>query len=98
MNIEIIERKENKLLDREEIIFELQYEGEATPNRLAVQSKLAALVNADAERTIIRKIQGHFGKQASTGYAYVYPTVELMQRLESKHIIKRNTAGGDSDE
>ncbi len=97
MNIEILERKENPLLDREEITFELHYDGESTPARLAVQSKLAALLNADAERTIIRKIEGKFGRQVSTGHAYIYPSVEIRDKVEAAHIIKRNTAGGDDE-
>ena len=95
MNIEIIERKENPLLDREEITFELHYDGESTPSRLSVQSKLAAIVNADAERTIIRKIKGKFGRQISIGQAYVYESIEIKNRVEADHIIKRNIAGGD---
>ena len=47
MDIEIVERKDNPLLDREDISFKLSYDNAATPSREAVKAKLAALLNAD---------------------------------------------------
>jgi small subunit ribosomal protein S24e len=98
MEIKILERKENPLLDREEVDFSVEYTESATPSRLAIKTKLAAMLNADADQTIIRRIDGHFGRQVSHGIAYVYPDVETAKRIESKHIIKRNTAGAESSE
>lgn len=90
MQIEILERKENPLLDREEITFNLTYENASTPSRESVAAKLAALVNADKERTIISMIKGHFGQHQSSGKAHVYPTVELAKKVELDHIMVRN--------
>lgn len=97
MDIEIIERKENPLLDREEIKFEVTYD-QATPSREVIKKKLAAMLNVDAEITILREIKGHFGKTVSSGFATVYPSYEIAQKVETKPILKRNTFGGDSDE
>ena len=50
MEIKIIEEKENPLLNRTEIRFECDYEGEGTPKILDVKHKLVAIVNASKER------------------------------------------------
>ena len=45
MEIEFIEEKENKLFNRKEIKFYVDYDGEATPKVLDIKSKLVALLN-----------------------------------------------------
>ena len=42
MEIEFIDEKENKLFNRKEITFYVDYDGEATPKLLDVKSKLVA--------------------------------------------------------
>ena len=55
MEIEFIEQKENKLFNRKEIKFYVDYDGEATPKILDIKSKLVALLNTffrDLERLL----------------------------------------------
>lgn len=90
MEITITDRKENPLLNREELIFTITHESEHTPSREAVASKLAAIVNADKDRTILKKITTQFGVQEAIGYANLYPSKEDAINMEPKHILKRN--------
>ena len=90
MEITITERKENPVLKREEITFTIDHDGEKTPSRDVIASKLAAIVNSDKDRTILKKIQTQFGKHESLGFANLYSTKEEAMNLEPKHILKRN--------
>ena len=90
MNIEIIERKENALLKREEITFKIEHLGEQTPSRETVIAKLAAIVNAEKERTVLKEIRSQFGLHESLGFANLYVNGEQAILIEPKHILIRN--------
>ncbi|MDD2643890.1 MAG: 30S ribosomal protein S24e, partial [Methanobacteriaceae archaeon] len=53
MEYTIIEKKENKVLERTEVKFEIDYEGEATPNTMTVKSKLIALLDTKKDLIVI---------------------------------------------
>lgn len=90
MEIEILEQKENKLLFRTEYTAKLMHIKEPTPKRLETRNKLAANVNADADRTTIIKIDSEFGLGQSKVLFHVYDTPENMNSVELPHILKRN--------
>ena len=90
LEIEILKQKENKLLFRTEYTAKLMHIKEATPKRLETRDKLAANVNADADRTTIIKIDSEFGLGQSKVLFHVYDTPETMNAVELLHILKRN--------
>jgi small subunit ribosomal protein S24e len=90
LEIEIIDKKENKLLFRTEYKAKLLHIKEATPKRIETRNKLAASVNADAERTAIIKIDSEFGMGQSNVTFHVYDTPENLKAVELPHILKRN--------
>ena len=91
MEIEIFEEKENKLFNRKEIKFYVDYDGEATPKVLDIKSKLVALLNTKKELTVVDNVQPHYGEPKALGYAKVYDTVEDLEYIEAKHVIAKNT-------
>ncbi|MHA2502043.1 MAG: 30S ribosomal protein S24e [Candidatus Kariarchaeaceae archaeon] len=97
MDIEVIERKENPLLHREEVTFKVSHPEAETPTRESIAAKLAAIVNADRDMTIVKKVESEFGKNSSLGYANVYED-EASREIEPNHILKRNGIGGEADE
>jgi len=90
MEITIKERVKNAELNREEITFTIEHENASTPSRSTIVSKLAAIINSEKERTILREIKGQFGLQKSIGYANLYETPEQAMSTEPKHILIRN--------
>ena len=96
MEIEIIERKENKLLHREEVTFRITHTEAATPSRETVAAKLAAIVNSDKDKTILKKIEGEFGLNTSLGLANIYESTEYTD-IEPEHILKRNSLIGEDE-
>ena len=91
MEIEIYEEKENKLFNRKEIKFYVDYDGEATPKVLDIKSKLVALLNTKKDLIVVDNVQPHYGEPKAAGYAKVYDTVEDLEYIETKHVIAKNT-------
>ena len=91
MEIDIFEEKENKVFNRKEIKFYVDYDGEATPKILDVKSKLVALLNTKKDLIVVDNVQPHYGEPKALGYAKVYDTVDDLEYIETKHVIAKNT-------
>jgi len=90
MKIEVIEEKENKLLNRKEI--KATITGfEKTPKREEVRSQLAAKLGADEKKLLLDEIKQEYGKKQATAYVKVYENEEGLQKYEPKYKIKRNS-------
>src|SRR4030066_1040748 len=90
MEIEIISKKENELLDRTEVRFKAVHPKEGTPQREAVREKIAAMLKTTKERVIVDAMDSEFGKMETTGYAKVYKTKDAAMKYERKHVLVRN--------
>lgn len=90
MEINVITKTENPVLDRTEIEFECVYQGESTPKILDVKSKLVAILDANKNLLIIDNIQPSYGEGKGNGYAKIYNSEESLNKIETKHIIEKN--------
>ena len=90
MEIEFIEEKENKLFNRKEIKFYVDYDGESTPKILDIKSKLVALLNTKKELLVVDNVQPHYGEPKALGYAKVYETVDDLKYIETNHVLAKN--------
>ncbi len=88
MKIEIKNMKENHLLNRTEVTFEIEHPNTGTPRRLDVLELLATKMNRDKKVIAIRELRTVFGKNMSKGLAYVY-TDEKTVKNEPEYIFKR---------
>ena len=88
MEIEVTEEKDNPLLERKELRIRVSYEG-TTPERSEVIKKVASMNNAAPEMVVIQNLEGSFGKRESTGYVKIYKSIDRLNKIELKHIIKR---------
>ena len=93
MEIDIFEEKENKVFNRKEIKFYVDYDGEATPKVLDVKSKLVALLNTKKELIVVDNVQPHYGEPKALG-----DTVEDLEYIETKHVIAKNTEAAEPAE
>jgi small subunit ribosomal protein S24e len=89
MNIEIINEKENLLLDRKEIAFEIIH-STATPSRDEVKNKLITLFNSHYDLVIVDKLKTEYGAQKTSGNAKVYSDAKRASQIENKYILERN--------
>jgi small subunit ribosomal protein S24e len=88
MEITITEDKRNELLKRREIFFRVTYEG-PTPSRQQVLDKMTALLNLDANLTVIDSLTTRFGKTEVTGIARVYDTKDMKVQIERPYLLQR---------
>ena len=90
MEIKIVKDLDNKLLNRRELDFTVEYEG-PTPSRADVRKKLAALLNTDVNLLLVQKMESEYGHQLAKGYAKLYESEDRMKQVEPEHVLKRNT-------
>ena len=90
MEVEIVSKKENILLDRTEVRFKAVHPKEGTPQREAVRDKLVGLLKASKERVIVDSMDSEFGKTETVGYAKVYKTKEAAMKFEREYVLVRN--------
>lgn len=90
MEIEIRNKRENKLLDRTEVHFVALHAGEKTPTRDQLKKALTGALGSKADVTVIDKITSDYGQGASNGFAKVYTSVEKARYHERHYLQKRN--------
>jgi small subunit ribosomal protein S24e len=96
MEIDIISEKENPMLHRRDVRFEVVHE-DASPSRLSVRDSLAAKLNKDAGEVVVRTVDTKYGMRKSIGYAKVYDTPEQARDVEQEYMLERNKIGVDED-
>ena len=90
MDIEIVAKKENELLERTEVTFKAVHEKEGTPERDAVREKLSAVLKAPKDRIVVDSMTSEFGRMDTLGYAKVYKSKDAAMKYEREHILVRN--------
>lgn len=90
MDIQIIEEKNNPLLNRREVVFKVLHD-EATPSRKSIVERLAATMNSKSGLVFVDRLNTEFGKRETIGYAKIYETPERAKQVERPHIVERNT-------
>jgi small subunit ribosomal protein S24e len=90
MEVEIVSKKENVLLDRIEVKFKVVHPKEGTPKREDVRDRISAALKAPKERVIVDAMDSEFGTTVTLGYAKVYKTKEAAIKFEREEILVRN--------
>jgi len=90
MDIKILERRENKLLNREEVYAIADHRGEPTPKREDIKKKVAAMIGKSEDLIVVLKIMSSYGLQRSKVILHVYNSKDDMMKIEPKYILKRN--------
>ena len=90
MEINISSETDNRVLLRKEYEAVVTHTNEATPKRIDVKEKIAALTNSDPERTVVVNIVSEYGIGRSKLVARIYDTPEMMNKVELPYLLKRN--------
>lgn len=88
MKTEIKSTKNNPLLERREIAFEIQEP--STSSRSKVRRDIAVLLNTNLENVWVKRIETHTGTHRTIGLAHVYDNPDTAIRVEPEHTILRN--------
>ena len=90
MQLEIIMKRENKLLMRTEYIFKITHNGKGTPKREEVRDAIADKLGVDKELVVVKKIRTPFGVNEALVDAVLYWDKNHLLEVEPKYILKRN--------
>ena len=86
----IVDRKENKLLNRVEIAFSWKHDGKATPSRKEVMALVKTLEpGSNPDYIVVKDCNTRFGQPLTTGMAYIYGDSDSM-KVEPEYIHKRH--------
>jgi len=91
MEIKIVSEKENPLLKRKEVYFQVEHSQTGnTPPRLEVRKAVATALKKNADLIFVKKIETKTGTRTAVGLANVYDSIEQAKLIEPKYIVKRN--------
>ncbi|MEX2689822.1 MAG: 30S ribosomal protein S24e [Candidatus Njordarchaeales archaeon] len=90
MELEIIDKRENKLLYRIEYTFMVRHKDEGTPNRKLIREKAAELLGVPIERVVVRRVVTGFGVNDAKSEIFVYESKDKLLEIEPRHILIRN--------
>jgi ribosomal protein S24E len=88
--MEIIDRKENSILNRVEISWQWRHVGAATPTRIEIVDAVVKMEpGATKDRVLVKSVNTRFGQPLTTGNAYVYGDIADLEK-EPKYILARH--------
>jgi len=90
LKVEIVSKMENKLLDRVEVNFKIDHDGESTPSRDAVKTALAGSLDMEKDLIVVSDMASKYGVGSTEGYAKAYFSAESAKKYERNHLLVRN--------
>jgi len=96
--MEIIDRKENPILNRVELKWQWRHTGSATPTRAQIIEAVVKIEpGATKDCVIVKTVNTRFGQPLTTGNAYIYGSREDLEN-EPKYILQRHGASDEESE
>ncbi len=89
MEIKVESQKENKLLERKEILATILFNG-PTPKREEVKNGLCSKLGLALDVVALKKIESRFGAKQLKVIAHVYKDAEKLKKTEARHILVRH--------
>ncbi len=90
MDVKITQQKENALMARKDIAFQVAHPGETTPSRTQVRQLVAAQVGTKTENVVIDSMETEYGIGRTHGTARAYKSPDEARKTERTHLLKRN--------
>ena len=98
MNVEIVDKIENKLLERTELRVIVNHEGEAVPKREDVLAKVAAQLNKERNQVVLIHLTPKYGRGISEARIHVYEDPERALLIEKEYLLKRSNVLTEKEE
>jgi len=92
--IEIKEEKENKLLNRRELVLVISHGTNPIPSRDDIKNRISNFMNVSKEQVIIDKINSEFGMDKTQVFTKVYNKKDDALKYEAEYSLKRNKIQG----
>ena len=92
--MEVKNRKENNLLNRVEIEFEINHSQKPTPSRKEmIDLVVKAEPGSKSQLVILKRVNTRFGQALTTGFAHVYSDIDSLKNTEMEYMINRHSSG-----
>lgn len=88
MQIEIKKEKDNRLLNRKELLVRIDYEGKSTPSRQEVEAAVSSAKKVDFLKVQVKKILSDHGKPFGTAWVRIYDE-PIKEKVESQKESKK---------
>lgn len=89
INLTILEEKQNPLLHRKEVLFEVTHEKAPSPKKVDVKTKLAGMFTAEPDRVQIMNMKTKTNTWKTVGTAHVYSSHENAKKIIPKYLLQR---------
>jgi small subunit ribosomal protein S24e len=89
MNFEIVEKKENPLLERTEVSAVVSFNS-ATPSIQQMREAVVQKLGCNPDLTVIRKVSPGFGEKRVSISVNIYKSPGKMKEVEEAHVLKKN--------
>ncbi|MCS7103418.1 MAG: 30S ribosomal protein S24e [Candidatus Korarchaeum sp.] len=93
MELELVRKRENPLLKRDELVFRVRFKG-GTPSRKEIREFIARQIGKSPANIFIRKVSTEYGKEEALVIAMAYHSRAMALMIEPKHLIRRNEGEG----
>jgi small subunit ribosomal protein S24e len=91
MEVKVTSEKQNPMLKRKEVNFQLEHpQMGSTPSRAEVRKAVAAATKADESFVFVKRFETKTGTHTAFGIANIYDTIEQAKLIEPEYILKRN--------
>jgi small subunit ribosomal protein S24e len=90
MEIEVLEKHDNVLLERTEIRLLVKHTKEKTPSRKELSEALKDVLGMKKETLIIDSVDSEFGMDRSKVYVKLYRDLQRAKDVEEDHTLIRN--------
>jgi small subunit ribosomal protein S24e len=90
MEVNVVSQKENPLLKRKEISFNVEHAAGATPTRIEIRKAVAEALKANVDLIFVKRFETRPGTHIALGMANLYDSAEQAKLIEPDYIIKRN--------
>ena len=95
--MEIIQRKENPVLDRVELTFQWIHSGEATPSlSQMVDAAAKAEPGSDKKLVFVKNVNTRFGMSRTSGLAMIYGSPDSAS-IEPDYVIERHKSLNENE-
>ena len=88
MKTVITSTKENPLIGRREIRFEIDQP--STPTRAEVRRDLAVTMKSEIDLVWVRSLESVTGTHKTIGLAHIYTDAKQALKIEPKHVVKKH--------
>ena len=99
MEVRVTSEKQNPMLKRKEINFQVEHEQTgSTPSRMEIRKAIAAATKTDESLVFVKRFETKTGTHTAFGIANIYDTVEQAKLIEPEYIMKRNIPAEKTEE